>query len=110
MSRDGPAVARVCEHHGFLHRPTVVATHETNEAIVAVPAASRMGGVYGLGLDEEAVELGEYASASAIVIAQFEKQVGRLRDDRAVEVIPLSLPHHELEGAFVEASHLARLA
>jgi hypothetical protein len=48
MIRDGPVVAGVSEHHGFLHRPSVVATHETNQAIVAVLAASRMGRVYGL--------------------------------------------------------------
>ena len=47
--------------------------------------------------------------ALAIVVAQFEKQVGLFFDRRAVEVMPLSLPHHELKRAFIEAFHLARL-
>ncbi len=58
MSGDGSAVAGVGEHHGFLHRPSIVAADETDEAIVAVLTANGMSRIHGLASTNKPFELG----------------------------------------------------
>ncbi len=110
MPGDGSAVTGVGEHHGFLHRPSIVAAHKADEAVVAVFAADRMSGVNGLGFDEKTFELGKNGARFRFVVAEFEEQVRSLGQARPIVVGPLALADDGLESAFVEARHFSALA
>jgi len=43
---DGSPIPHISHHHGFLHRPSIVADDKTSQALVAVLAARRMILVY----------------------------------------------------------------
>src|SRR6267142_894044 len=89
MSGDCSTVASVREHHGFLHRPSIVAAHEANEAIVTIFAASGVSRVNGLGFDEQPFEFGKNRARFRFVVPQFEKEIRCLSQARAIVVCPL---------------------
>jgi hypothetical protein len=55
-----------------------MSAHEANQAVVAVLAAGGMSGVHGFALDEERIEFRKDEARFALVVAEFEAEVGRL--------------------------------
>src|SRR5208282_5976222 len=92
MTGDGSAVANVSKHHTFLHGPRVVATNETDEAVVAVAGPRSVRAVHRFAFDEERVVLGQQPWFY-IVLAEFETKIGRLGESRSIVIRNLSLPH-----------------
>src|ERR1035441_1054149 len=107
MTGDSSAIAGVGKHHPLLHRPCVISAHEANQAVVAILAASRMGGAHGLALDEERIELRNDEAWFTFVVPKFETEVGRLCEYGTVVVGPLALPHDGFVSALAEARDTA---
>ena len=105
MTGNGSAIASIGEHHAFLHGPGIIAADESDEAIVAIIAASEVGVVHGLAFDEERVELGQYHARLAIIVTQFEAKVGRLGQPCSVEIRHLSLPHDRFVDSPIESGN-----
>ena len=52
---DGPTVADVGHHHRLLHRPSVVAIHESPKPFIAVVFTGRVGVVHRLAFNEQPI-------------------------------------------------------
>ncbi len=109
MLCDGSAIAGVSEHHGFLHRPRVVAIYESAEAVVAIFAASSMGSVHWFAFDKKSVIFGDNRPWLTFIVTKFEKQVGSLGEPGAVVISDLTLAHDDLVGVLAKARDAARL-
>ena len=72
------AVARVGEHHSFLHGPGVAAVHEADQAIITISASDRVCGIDGFAFDEERVELRQDEAWFKVIISKLEAKVRRL--------------------------------
>ena len=66
MTGNGSAIASKSEHHAFLHGPCVIATDESDKAVIAIVATSEVSSVDGFTFDEERIELGQYHARLAI--------------------------------------------
>lgn len=110
VSGYGSAVAGVGQHHGFLHRPGVVAAHEADEAVVAVFTANGMSRINGLGFDEQPFEFGKNWARFRFVVAEFEEKVWCPGQARVVVVGALALTNDSLELSFVKARYFSTLA
>ena len=53
--RNGSAIADIGQHHGFLHRPRIVAIHKSEEAIVAIRGPGCMACINRLALHKESI-------------------------------------------------------
>jgi hypothetical protein len=75
VTNDSSTVADVREHHAFPHRPRVISTDKTDQAVVAVFAACRMGGIHGFTFNEETIELRDNKSWLTVIVAELEKEI-----------------------------------
>ena len=98
-------ISHVSDHHGVLHRPSVIADDKTSQPLVAVVAASRMVLVYRFALDGKGVVSGKNRER---VPAQVKNQVRHLVRMLAVEIRHLWFSPHFAESPLIESGHLLR--